>query len=59
MDTIEKKKLALELLDQLFILEKMQDQNYKKLLAEKHIYSNGDSAVYFHFKILKELVKEL
>jgi len=59
MNSVEKKKLALELIDQMCILENIQDQNYKKILAEKHIYNHGESVLSFHLKALKELVEAL
>lgn len=56
---IPDKELALNLIDQIIQLEKLDDLSHVKLLAEKKIYRNGDSAVTHHLKVLKEIVERL
>ena len=51
----DKKKIALDLIDQLIAMENTTDADYVKLLAEKKIYRMGESAITFHLKILKDL----
>ena len=57
----EKKAKALDLIDQLIVLEKQVDLVYKKLLHEEkgEMMGAGDNIVVFHLKVLKDLVKEL
>jgi len=55
----DSKTAAMELIDQILELEKFTDADYVKLLAEKKIYRHGESAITFHLKVLKELVRKI
>jgi len=55
------KKTALELADQIIILENIDDKELKALKKEKDptFKTTGESAVSFHIKALKELIEML
>jgi hypothetical protein len=55
----DKKSTALDLIDQIIILEKDKESYHLRLLAEKKIYPKGENSVIFHLKSLKELVSAL
>ncbi len=54
----DRKKMALELIDQMLELEKFIDADYVKLLSEKKIYRFGESVISHGLKRLKELIYE-
>lgn len=55
----DSKIAAKELIKQIIEIENAKDAEHIQLLAEKHIYRNGESAVSFHLKALKELIEKI
>jgi len=58
---MNKKEIAINLIDQIISLEKIKDIEYKKLLYDSKLemIGHGDNVTIYHLKILKELINDL
>jgi hypothetical protein len=58
---MDKKNLAINLIDQLIEFEKIKDIEYKKLLYDQkgEMIGQGDNITIHHLNIVKELIQEI